>query len=154
MDRDSAERFLDWATSELHLRRRGYQRVKGQVLKRVASRCHELGLGNLDDYRQYVEERPEEMSRLDMMFRVTISRFWRDAEVFNVVADRVLPLLAQTSNELMAWSLGCASGEETYSLVLAIELGMRPRWPGLRSTVVGVDVVIARASVDVDCGGL
>jgi chemotaxis protein methyltransferase CheR len=48
--------------------------------------------------------------------RVTISRFWRDRAVFETLRDEVLPELGPN---VSAWSAGCASGEEPYSLVLA-----------------------------------
>jgi hypothetical protein len=45
-----------------------------------------------------------------------ISRFWRDRAVFEALRDLVLPELGPA---VSAWSAGCASGEEPYSLVLA-----------------------------------
>jgi chemotaxis protein methyltransferase CheR len=75
---------------------------------------------------------------------VSISRFWRDRDVFEALARDVLPDLARRAAArgaavLRAWSAGCASGEEPYSLVLAWELEARRSAPGLELRVVATD---------------
>src|SRR5215218_4082997 len=83
---------------------------------RVSRRIAELGLAEADAYRAYLEGIEEEWDVLAGLCRVTISRFWRDRAVFEGLRDEVLPELGPA---LSAWSAGCASGEEPYSLVLA-----------------------------------
>src|SRR5688572_29370021 len=58
---------------------------------------------------------------LDSLTPITISRFYRDVEVFGAVEHEVLPALgaaaaADARDRLRAWSAGCASGEEAYTL--------------------------------------
>jgi chemotaxis protein methyltransferase CheR len=108
--------FLQWALPRLGLRWVGYRKVRRQVCRRIARRLAELGLADAAAYRADLEDNPEEWSRLDSLCRVTISRFWRDAAVFEALRDDVLPALGPS---VTAWSAGCASGEEPYSLVLA-----------------------------------
>jgi chemotaxis protein methyltransferase CheR len=108
--------LLQWALPRLRLRWEGFRRVRRQVCRRVARRIAELGLGNAVAYRAYLEENDEEWDVLAGLCRVTISRFWRDRAVFEALRDEVLPELGPT---VSAWSVGCASGEEPYSLVLA-----------------------------------
>jgi chemotaxis protein methyltransferase CheR len=108
--------FLQWALPRLGLRWRGFRKVRRQVCRRVSRRIAELGLTEVDAYRAYLEGEEEEWDVLARLCRVTISRFWRDRVVFEALRDEVLPELDPT---VCAWSAGCASGEEPYSLVLA-----------------------------------
>jgi chemotaxis protein methyltransferase CheR len=108
--------FLQWALPRLGLRWRGFRKVRRQVCRRVSRRIAELGLGGADAYRAYLKREEEEWDVLAGLCRVTISRFWRDRAVFEALRDEVLPKLGPN---VSAWSAGCASGEEPYSLVLA-----------------------------------
>jgi chemotaxis protein methyltransferase CheR len=109
-------RFLQWALPRLGLRWQGFRKVRRQVCRRVSRRIAEVGLSGADTYRAYLKDNEEEWDVLAGLCRVTISRFWRDRAVFEALRDVVLPALGPS---VSAWSAGCASGEEPYSLVLA-----------------------------------
>ncbi len=47
--------LLQWAAPRLHLRWRGFRRVRGQVCKRIARRIAALGLGSASAYRERLE---------------------------------------------------------------------------------------------------
>ncbi len=111
--------FLQWALPRLRLRWPGFRRVRRQVCRRVAGRVRELGLPDLASYRTFLESQPAEWEVLDRLCRVTISRFYRDRAVWEALAREVLPALGP---EPRAWSAGCASGEEAYTLALLWEL--------------------------------
>ena len=108
--------FLQWALPRLGLRWEGFRKVRRQVCRRVSRRIAELELKDADTYRAFLEGHEREWDVLAHLCRVTISRFWRDRAVFETLRDEVLPALGPT---VSAWSAGCASGEEPYSLVLA-----------------------------------
>jgi chemotaxis protein methyltransferase CheR len=136
--------LLQWALPRLELRWTGFRRVRRQVCRRIARRIAELGLPDAAAYRAHLESAPAEWAVLDSCCRVSISRFWRDRDVFEALARGVLPDLARRaaargSTLLRAWSAGCASGEEPYSLVLAWELEARGSAPGLELRVVATD---------------
>jgi len=115
---------LDWA---------GFRRVRGQVCKRISRRVRALGLADLRSYRGRLDEDANEWAVLDGLCRVTISRFYRDRAVFDRLRERELPRLARRAlgegRALRCWSAGCASGEEAYSLALALRLGLSPPAP-------------------------
>jgi chemotaxis protein methyltransferase CheR len=108
--------FLQWALPRLGLRWQGFRKVRRQVCRRVSARIADLGLDEADAYRCYLERNMQEWDALAGLCRVTISRFWRDRATFEALRDLVLPALGPA---VFAWSAGCASGEEPYSLVLA-----------------------------------
>jgi chemotaxis protein methyltransferase CheR len=108
--------FLQWALPKLGLRWPGFRTVRRQVCRRVSRRIAELELSDAYAYRAFLEGDEREWDVLAHLCRITISRFWRDRAVFERLRDEVLPELGST---VSAWSAGCASGEEPYSLVLA-----------------------------------
>ena len=136
--------FLRWALPRLGLRWPGFRKVRRQVCKRVARRMAALGLAQVAAYRAYLEHEAEEWEVLDSLCRITISRFWRDRGIFEHLGARILPELARRAEAagretLGAWSAGCASGEEPYSLKILWELGPGPCFPVLRLKVTASD---------------
>jgi chemotaxis protein methyltransferase CheR len=123
--------FLQWALPRLRLRWDGFRKVRRQVCRRIARRLAELGLADAAAYREYLQHEAVEWPVLDRLCRVTISRFWRDRVLYEALAREVLPALGPT---LSAWSAGCASGEEPYSLVLAAAQA------GVQARVLATDV--------------
>jgi chemotaxis protein methyltransferase CheR len=145
--------FLQWALPRLGLRWVGFSNVRGQVCKRLARRARELGLPTLAAYRTYLEANAEEWSTLAALCRVTISRFYRDRGVFDRLCGELLPATlaaARTRGErsVRAWSAGCASGEEPYTVAMAWTYELAPRFPELSLSILATDIdddVLTRA---------
>jgi chemotaxis protein methyltransferase CheR len=121
-DRHCVE-FLQWALPQLALRWPGFHKVRGQVRKRIVRRLHELELTHIAEHRRYLADHPAEWTVLDACLRISISRFYRDRDVFDHLCDSVLPDLARAAqqrreNRVIAWSAGGASGEEPYTVAL------------------------------------
>ena len=136
--------FLQWALPRLGLRWAGFRRVRRQVCKRIARRLDTLGLASIQDYRQLLAVEPKEWRHLDALCRITISRFYRDRGVFDSLRDRILPALAEHAwargdTVLRVWSIGCASGEEPYSVVLIWQLQPPSAAAHLRLQVLATD---------------
>lgn len=147
--------FLQWALPRLGLRWAGYRKVRGQVCKRVRRRITHLELPDIAAYCARLEADPAEWQVLRGFCAITISRFYRDRGVWDALRDEFLPAAAQAAmaardGELRCWSIGCASGEEPYTLAILWRLALAHRYPGLRLRVLGTDVderVLARAAV-------
>ena len=120
--------FLQSALPRLRFRWPGFRKVRRQVRKRVERRMEQLGLTAVGAYRDYLEAHPEEWEVLDGYCRITISRFYRDRSVFDLLGEEVLPGLARTAiqfrrGEVRCWSAGCASGEEAYTVLILAHTG-------------------------------
>lgn len=79
-DRECVE-FLQWALPQLGLRWPGFRKVRRQVHKRMVRRLGELGLGQIADYRAYLDTHAAEWGVLDAMSRISISRFYVSVRV-------------------------------------------------------------------------
>lgn len=128
----------------MKMRWEGFRKVRGQVCKRIQRRIAELGLIDITDYRAYLESNQEEWLFLDTLCRITISRFYRDRGIFDQLLRETLPCLAETAlargdTVLASWSIGCASGEEAYTLKIIWDTFLRTQFPTLSLRIVGTD---------------
>jgi chemotaxis protein methyltransferase CheR len=142
---ESCVEFLQWALPRLGLRWAGFRKVRRQVCRRLQCRVGALNLASLDAYRAHLDAHPEEWAVLETLTPITISRFYRDRAVFEQLERAVLPGLAAAAiaaqrDRLIAWSAGCASGEEAYTLTLMWNAALAARFPQLRLEVVATDV--------------
>jgi chemotaxis protein methyltransferase CheR len=104
----------------------------------------ELDLENWADYRTLLEARVEEWQTLDRMCRITISRFYRDRAVFDLLASTVLPELAgrarsRDGTTIKVWSAGCGSGEEPYTVALLWESVLSADFTDCGIRILGTD---------------
>lgn len=137
------EEFACWGCRRLGLRWEGFRPVFGQVRKRIYRRLRQLDLASPADYRRFIENNPWELDHLAFCFRITISRFFRERPVWEALEKVVLPelvqrLTARGERTLRAWSLGCASGEEPYSLAMLWHSG--PLRSALALRILATDV--------------
>lgn len=145
--------FLQWCLPRIGMRWAGFRRVRRQVCKRIGRRIRALGLADVDAYRAYLAAHPEEWAVVDAFCRITISRFFRDRQLFEILAERVLPEMAERAAferrvEIRCWSAGCASGEEPYSLSIAWRMLAGRRFPGVHLAIIATDAdagLLARA---------
>ena len=110
--------FLQWALPKLHMRWRGFRKVRKQVCKRINRRMDELKLSSVKEYKKFLTENQEEWEILDNLCRITISRFYRNYKIFDKIGIEIFPELFQKKDKIRCWSAGCASGEEPYSISL------------------------------------
>ena len=99
-----------------------------------------MALGNLEraaDYLEVLRTNHEELHNLyqDLLIRVT--SFFRDPEAFAVLKEKVFPELVKersANTPLRVWVAGCSTGEEVYSLAIALLefLGARPEARSLK----------------------
>ncbi len=119
--------FLQWALPRMGFRWPGFRRVRRQVCRRIDGRRQALGLADIAAYRKFLETNPVEFAVLDEFCRITISRFYRDRAVFDLLSEIILPALVDSAGvdhgPVRCWSAGCGAGEEPYSVGLAWRLG-------------------------------
>lgn len=138
-DRECVE-FLQWALPRMRMRWPGFRKVRGQVCKRIGRRIAALDLPSVAGYQAYIDANTNEWKTLASLCRVTISRFYRDRGVFDHIGNRVLPRLARSAEaDLRCWSVGCASGEEAYTIEILWQLRARSTKSGRTLQVLGTD---------------
>lgn len=90
--------------------------------RRIARRMAIHTVATLTGYADFLQRNPQEIDLLFNELLIGVTSFFRDAAVWEHLANVALPeLLAQRTTErrLRAWVMGCSTGEEAYSLAIA-----------------------------------
>ncbi len=98
----------------------------GSLKRRAERRCQELGYHDLSEYVAYLVEHPEELERLAREVLIGVSSFFRDPDTFALLEESELPRLIRASDfdgTLRAWSVGCSTGQEPYSIAMLLVEG-------------------------------
>jgi len=135
------DEFLKEAAPLFGLHWRPFQR-RG-VKRKIERRIIEIELSHFDEYLVRVRKDPEEQRHLSQLLTVTISRFYRDKEVFNLLGTAIIPLIIKNKRErgeLKIWSIGCANGEEPYSFLLLWKENFEKNFPQIHPTILATDV--------------
>ena len=93
------------------------------VLRRIRRRMQLHQKELLSDYLEFLRGSPNEANLLADEFLITVTRFFRDAEVFSYLEKEVIPKLLEgktASDNIRVWSVGCATGEEAYSVAMLL----------------------------------
>lgn len=118
--------------------------------RRIAVRMRARGIHAFADYAQLLDADAREYDRLMDALTINVTRLFRNREVYEVLERVVIPTLwSRPDPQLRAWSAGCSSGEEPYSLAVLFHLhAARVReLPRLaRLDILGTD--IDRASLE------
>lgn len=99
----------------------GYRRAT--IERRIANRMVACRATAADDYLALLTSDQEEPGRLAANLTVKVSRFYRNAAVFDFLRDEVIAHLRNEFGVLRAWSAGCATGEEAYTLAMLLDDG-------------------------------
>jgi two-component system CheB/CheR fusion protein len=93
--------------------------IKRRTFRRMALRKIE----HLKDYLTYLKDKPDEVSALYADILINVTSFFRDPDVFDELKHSVFPILMQdrpADLPIRIWVPGCSTGEEVYSLVIAL----------------------------------
>jgi two-component system, chemotaxis family, CheB/CheR fusion protein len=106
----------------------GYKRTT--VARRIERRIGIAQLADPDDYLEFLQQSPQEVAALGRDVLINVTRFFRDAAVFAVLRDEILPAILEkvaARKALRVWVPGCATGEEAYSIAMLVEQLMTAR---------------------------
>ncbi|MDQ4139186.1 MAG: PAS domain-containing protein, partial [Bacteroidota bacterium] len=93
------------------------------IIRRISRRMAITNTNHLVDYLDYLHLHPEEVETISKEFLIGVTQFFRDREAFEVLQDTVIPELFSNkgnSDQLRIWVAGCSTGEEPYSLAIAV----------------------------------
>lgn len=95
------------------------------IRRRLAARIRAAGYRDAAGYVERLVDDSVEQQSLLAALSIHVSQFFRNPTVFRVLEKRILPQLLEQGRRSQArlriWSVGCACGEEAYSLALLCE---------------------------------
>jgi two-component system CheB/CheR fusion protein len=145
-DRLALEALLDYLKNARGFDFTSYKRPS--LARRVRRRMQEVRAEDLEEYQDYLEVHPDEFELLFDTILINVTGFFRDPEAWKVLDEQIIPAIVESKprhEPVRAWSAGCASGEEAYTLSM------------LLAETLGVDEARQRVKIyatDVDTGAL
>ncbi len=110
------------------------------LTRRLNQRMAAANCMNSSDYLAYIRNEPAELDRLIDSLTINVSRFFRNALVFEWIAANLLPTMLN-KNVIRIWSAGCAAGQEPYSMAILLrEFSRRSEALEYAATIFGTDI--------------
>ena len=97
------------------------------VIRNLTMAAVEFGFVDFDEFVNWLlkdELKKGEIEKLASFLTVSETFFWREPNVFSALTDYILPELVRLKKDgdktIRIWSVGCSSGEEPYSIAIAL----------------------------------
>ena len=96
--------------------------------RKLAVAAREAGFKSIDSFIHWIlysQQKEDKIRVLASHLTTTETYFWREPEVFKALTDYVLPGIISRNkredNSINIWSTGCSTGEEPYSVAIALQ---------------------------------
>ena len=127
----------------------------GTTHRRIQRRMAVAQVEDLGAYLKVLEHTPAEQEALFQDLLIGVTRFFRDPEAFEALAEQVIPKLfagRHAGSVIRVWSPGCSTGEEAYSIAILLAECMAALKQSYTVQVFATDIdrraiAVARAGV-------
>ena len=116
------------------------------VYARLARRLRALGIGSFDDYVRFLELEPAEWEHCTNALTTNVTAFYREEHHFGTLAEHARKSTAPGQN-FRVWSAGCSTGEEPYTIAMALTDVLGSRFNVLASDLDTQVIATARQGV-------
>jgi two-component system CheB/CheR fusion protein len=116
--------------------------IKRRIQRRMLVRTRH----KLADYIELLERDRAEISALFDDVLINVTSFFRDPEMFEALKSRIFPeILKNDPHTIRVWIAGCSTGQEAYSLAIALLefLEHRPNAPGIQIFATDISEAIS-----------
>lgn len=93
------------------------------LIRRITRRMVANEIYNLEEYINFLRGNKLEIEVLSKEFMISVTTFFRDADAFEILRTQVIPEIIENkllTDTLKIWCVGCATGEEAYSMAIII----------------------------------
>jgi chemotaxis protein methyltransferase CheR len=133
-----------------------------ELERRTISAAGDFGFTDTEALIEWLFSSPltrEQIEILASHLTIAETYFWREPKIFEALCEQILPELVRSRKEqkrsLRIWSAGCASGEEPYSIAIALRRVI-PAAENRQVTIMATDInpqVLRKAVTGVYTGG-
>ena len=113
------------------------------VCRRIERRMIVHNIADTDIYARYLKEHPEEVQQLFKELLINVTSFFRDPESFDALKRDLLPQLLSNKPEtyvFRVWVVGCATGEEAYSIAILLREYMEETKHDFKVQIYSTDI--------------
>ena len=113
------------------------------INRRIARRMVINKIENDKEYATFLRANPNELNALFDDLLIGVTSFFREPKTFDALKEKVFPELIKyrsPQDAIRVWVPGCSTGEEVYSLAIAIQEFLEEKTiPNLRVQIFGTD---------------
>lgn len=92
-----------------------------QMKRRIDTLINKNGLREYDKYVQLIKTDKERFEEFVNYLTINVSEFYRNADQWMLLDKEIIPeLIGRFGKNLKIWSAACSTGDEPYSLVMAL----------------------------------
>lgn len=115
---------------------------RSTVLRRLQRRLVSTHCENLEAYLHYLREHPDELEALSRETLISVTKFFRDRDAFRALAKHIQTIVQAKDphEEIRVWSIGCATGEEVYSLAILFAEALGEQISHRNLKIFGTDI--------------
>jgi two-component system CheB/CheR fusion protein len=113
------------------------------IERRVERRMALHKIERLEDYYKLLESNPEELRHLYKDMLIGVTSFFRDEEAYAALKTKVFPSMIdhkQSGSHIRIWTTACSTGEEPYSIAIALLEFLGNRAQEFRIQLFGTDI--------------
>ena len=124
---------------------------KNTIYRRIERRMGIHQISRIGTYVRYLQENPQEVKLLFRELLIGVTNFFRDPAEWDSLRLRAIPALLdnrQARGPLRAWSVGCSTGEEAYSLAMVFKETMEELKTGQNFTLHIFATDLERDTID------
>ncbi|WP_082380734.1 CheR family methyltransferase [Bacillus sp. CHD6a] len=93
---------------------------EGQMKRRLTSLYEKKGLKNFYEYYSLLEKDREELFEFLDRMTINVSEFYRNYNRWEILEEKILPVLLKENKNPKVWSAACSTGEEPYTLSMVL----------------------------------
>lgn len=109
---------------------------EAQMKRRLTSLRNKREFNSFDDYFNALDKDKELLKEFVDRITINVSEFYRNPKRWDVLVQSVIPYLAKSKKKLNIWSAACSTGEEPYSLAIA----MKEHFPSVSFQITATDI--------------
>lgn len=115
------------------------------IKRRIGIRIRATHCKTAEEYCDLLLDSEVELELLAKVLTIHVSQFFRNPLTFRKLQERIIPELLQQCKDrnrqtLNLWSVGCASGEEPYSLAIILKQAFQKELEDLKVAILATDV--------------
>ena len=128
---------------------------RNTITRRIERRMAVHQISSLANYADFMQQTPAEVVALFHDLLISVTSFFRDPGAFKVLEEQVIPRIfagKDADSPIRVWSVGCATGEEAYSIAILLAERQEALKRSFRIQVFATDIdtqAIATARVGV-----
>jgi two-component system CheB/CheR fusion protein len=115
----------------------------GTIKRRITRRMFLRKIDNLEGYFQFLRKNRDEVENLFNDVLINVTGFFRDPDAFESLVKEAFPLMMKNKSPdvpIRIWVPGCSTGEEAYSIAIALLEFLGDRVPNLHIQIFGTDI--------------